>query len=432
MEVDVKRLLACLLLVALAGCMAPVADDGGAGSDLGEVDNVTARADLTVTPEDGLTRDELERLTLRTMARIELIRGLDYDRPVDVEVVSRAEYRNQSVNVLGSGTAAERNVFWEALFVIGEDREAGGVLDEASGTAVQGYYSSYSEQIVIVSDAERPTVQTRTLVHELVHALQHQQFGLGANASTYDERQGYLGAIEGEAEHVPEAYFARCGVQWSCLELPPEPAPEERTHPGIDLVVIQPYVSGPEFVAETRQRYGWAGVDRLHERYPNSSSQVIHPDRYPDTDPVTVDYSDRSGENWETVTVDGAGDTIGEGAIFAMLAHGDAITVDGRLSYDHPFTAGWAGDRLVPYETDDGSFGYVWTTEWETEKDASQFRHAYRKLLANNDAVERGEDVFAIPEGSFADAFRVTQDGTTVRIVNAPTVEELSAVHAPE
>lgn len=427
-----KRLTACLLLVALAGCAAPVADDGGAGGELGEVDNVTARADLTVSAEDGLTRSDLERLTKRTMARIELIRGLDYNQTVDVEVISRSEYRNRSVTVLGGGTSAERNVFWEALFVIGEDRDAGEVLDEASGSAVQGYYSSFSEEIVIVSDAEQPTVHTPTLVHELVHVLQDQHFGLGANTSTHDERQGYLGTIEGEAQHVPAAYFARCDVQWTCLDLPSESAAGTRTHPGVDLVIVQPYVSGPEFVADVRQRQGWAGVDRLHERYPDSSAQVIHPGRYPEAGATAVNHTDRSGPDWSRVNGPKAGETVGEGAIFAMLAHNDAIAIEGRLTYEHPFTSGWAGDMLVPYETDDGSLGYVWTTEWQTEKDASQFLHAYREILENRDATERGGDAYTVSDGSFADAFRVTQDGTTVRIVNAPSVEELAAVHPPE
>lgn len=428
-----KRLAACVLLVALAGCAAPVADDGVDTGGLGEVDNVTAHENLTLSPEDGLTEAELERLTLRTMARIELLRGLDYEQAVDVEVISRAEFRNQSgVGLSGGGTGAEQNVFWEALFVVGEDRDAGSALTAASGTAIAGYYSPSSSEIVVVSDADRPSVRMPTLVHELLHALQDQHFGLDSSTTTYDERQGYLGTIEGEAVHVTRSYFARCDVQWTCLNLTAASVPDERPDPGINRVLVQPYVSGPEFIATIRQRSGWAGVDRLHDRFPNSSSQVIHPDRYPDTRPVNVSNPDRSGDNWETVTYYGKGDRIGEGAIFAMLAHNDAIAVDGRQSYEHPFTSGWAGDRLVPYETENGSLGYVWTTEWETEKDASQFRHAYRDLLANHDAIERGEDVYSIPDGSFADAFRVTRNGTTVRIVNAPSVEELSAVHAPE
>lgn len=41
--------------------------------------------------------------------------------------------------------------------------------------------------------------------------------------------------------------------------------------------------------------------------------------------------------------------------------------------------------------------------------------------------------MYRIPENeSFADAFRVHRDGDTVTVVNAPTVEQLADVHAPE
>jgi hypothetical protein len=43
-----------------------------------------------------------------------------------------------------------------------------------------------------------------------------------------------------------------------------------------------------------------------------------------------------------------------------------------------------------------------------------------------------GDGVYRIPEGGgYADAFRVRRNGSTVTVVNAPTVEELDRVHDP-
>lgn len=99
-------------------------------------------------------------------------------------------------------------------------------------------------------------------------------------------------------------------------------------------------------------------------------------------------------------------------------------------NYIHPVTAGWVGDRLVPYRNGTAT-GYVLRTEWATAGDAAAFAIAYRDLLRTRRGAERhGGDTLVVPAGPYADAFRVTRNGTTVTVVNAPTVEALDGVHA--
>jgi hypothetical protein len=86
----------------------------------------------------------------------------------------------------------------------------------------------------------------------------------------------------------------------------------------------------------------------------------------------------------------------------------------------------------VPYRSDDGEYGYVWTTEWDTEADAEQFHRLYeRYLLQLRMGAERVDsNTYVIRGGPYADAFRVTRDGARVTVVNAPTVDQLDGVHA--
>jgi len=415
--------LGLALAGVIAGSFAPTTG-GGLSGEVGEVDGVTYNQSIPVTVEDGLNESEREVLVARSMARVEVLRGLAFEERVGVEVIGREEYRDRWDPDRTETERIWENLRWEALFVIGEDRDAPAVFDEAFRTSVQGYYSPDDGQIVVVSDADEPTLDTETLVHELVHALQHQRFGLAYDADTTDAEQARDSVIEGEAELVSERYLDRCGADWSCVRPPTENTSTDLSL-GIQLQVLAPYTQGQVFVETVQERGGWAAVDRLHDRLPASSTQFLHPDRYPGTEPVAVTVSDRSGEGWRRLD---ATDTLGEVSVYTMLVHSDVADVENPTGYDHPFSTGWAGGRMAVYERD-GEFGYVWETAWETPADAEQFALAYRDVLEANGGVGTGADVFVVPDGGFEDAFRVTRENTTVRVVNAPTVEELAAVH---
>jgi hypothetical protein len=68
---------------------------------------------------------------------------------------------------------------------------------------------------------------------------------------------------------------------------------------------------------------------------------------------------------------------------------------------------------------------------WDSEADAEDFMDGYTRLLGYYGAENVEGDVWRISEDEeFADAFWVKQEGDTVTIVNAPTVDELDDVHA--
>jgi hypothetical protein len=415
--------LGLALAGVIAGSFAPTTGGGLSGA-VGEVDGVTYNQSISVTVEDGLNESEREVLVARSMARVEVIRGLTFEERVGVEVISREEYRNRRNPDRSETERTWENLRWEALFIIGEDRDAATVLNETFGSSVLGYYSPSDEQIVVVSDAEEPTLDTGTLVHELVHALQHQQFGLAHDADTTDAKQARDSVIEGEAELVSERYLDRCGTNWSCVRPPTENTSIDLSL-GVQLQLLAPYTQGQTFVETVQERGGWEAVDDLHRQLPTSSTRFIHPDRYPGADPVEVTVTDRSGEGWHRLD---ATDTLGEASVYTMLVHSEVVDVEELTGYDHPFSAGWTGGQIALYERD-GEFGYVWETAWETPTDAEQFALAYRDVLEANGGVATGEDLSVVPDGGFEDAFRVTRENTTVRIVNAPTVEGLTGVH---
>ena len=422
--------LAVAALAALAGCgaLAPAeADDG----ELGVENGYRYDAELSVTPEDGLNESELQAVKSRAMARIERVRGLEFTEDVPVEVISREQYRANATRTPNRTHQLWNNQVWEGLFLVGEGQNVSDVFDSLRGSTVAGYYSPGADRIVVVSDAETPRVRRGTLVHELVHALQDQQFGLNESVPTQDRQLAHSGVIEGEANLLTARYEQRCGGEWSCVTIPGSGGGGgSLSNPGVFLVVYHPYASGPGFVSAVESQGGWEAVDALHGDYPASTEQVIHPERYPDDQPVNVTVPDRSAAAWDRFDHDPVADTVGEASIYAMLVDNNVgETPPSRYSYDHPAADGWTGDTLVPYRSD-GEYGYVWETAWANASEAREFGEAYRALLETQGAVARGDGVWVIEDGDFADAFRVTREGNRVRVVNAPTVADLSDIHA--
>lgn len=415
-----KRVLAALFTIGLAfvlvGTVVPVVETP---TDVGEVNNVTHDAPLDIEPP--FDQDELELLATRAMARIETIRGLSFDETVDIEVMTREAYQERANRSVDETQRTWENLRWQALFIIGDDRDAVEVLDEAFATGVQGFYSPSENRVVVVSEAENTTVNKGTLIHELVHALQDQQFGIGSDGQTTDGELAYDGLLEGEAELIPERYFDRCTGIWHCL-IPETQSAESEVPTGVQRVLLAPYTEGPAFIDASYERGGWDAVNELYNATPQTGSEILHPERYP-AEPANITVPDRSTDDWERLSQPQT-DRLGEIAIHAMFAHNGVTTTQYRDSYSN----GWAGDEFVPYRTDE-EFGYVWKTVWESHSDAEQFEFAYRDVLSTHGAVSHGDGRYTVPDGPFAGAYRVTVTGDEVHIVNAPATGELAGVH---
>jgi hypothetical protein len=418
---------------------------------LGWEDGYWYNESIDVNQSDGLSEAERDAFVARTMARVEVIRQLEFEKTVPISVVSREQYREEFDFSGGEDPEFEawNDQVWEALLIVGEDRSFSGELGALYGESVQGFYSSSREEIVIVSDSATPAIDRATLAHELVHALQDQQFGLTGGERTQDQQLARNGIVEGDARYVERLYIERCGDEWDCVPTPPADAGNggggdgPQINFGLFVTIYQPYSDGPNFVHTLYQQGGWEAVNAVYENKPASTEQVIHPERYPDESPVEVTVADRSAGNWSRFDVEPVGDTVGEASLFATfwyqryLDRSELRQNAGAYS-DYNYRAepseGWAGDLIVPYRSDEGEYGYVFRTEWDSEADAKEFADAYRTtltLMLGGEKVANG--VYRVPdERAFGDAFRVTRDGTTVTVVNAPETWQLDTVHRPE
>ncbi len=443
---------------------------------LGWEDGYWHNESVSVDRSDGLNETELDAVVSRAMARVEEIRQLEFDQRVPVNVISRDQFAS---NRTGSETTTRnrlhQNTKWEAMFAVNESTDAIETQQSNRAASVAGFYSPTREEIVIVSEnTTSPKMDEITLAQELFHALQGQVFDAYNQSwypgATQEEHNAADGIIEGDGNYVDYLYEQRCDADWDCL--PPENgggAGDIDINVGLFQVTLQPYSDGPALVQSLHEEEGWEAVNDLYETPPASTEQVIHPEKYGEDEPDYPAVEDTASNGWEVLEM-GEGSvnyaSFGEGGLAVMMWYPsfvessragepqnvvvgytghfnfqegstDLRTID-PYDYDFPVTEGWDGDRLVPYVTEDsaetGETGYVWEINWDSEDDAAEFVGGYEQLLEYHGAesVEARENVFRIPEGNgFADAFHVRQDGDTVTIVNAPTVEELGDVHAP-
>jgi hypothetical protein len=475
---------AVVILLLVAGCQAPAHgpslperpdDDPGMSQTpapdpsedvIGWENGVWHDDPLPVDASDGLNGSELGLVVNRSMARVEYLRRVEFDRVVPVEVITRAEFADQ-VEGGGSGDvnrsrAQFRNTKFEALFLVGEGTNADQRRRNNTKNTVLGYYAPAKDRITIISETETPTVTERTLAHELVHAYQWGRYDMSRLfGPTMEERNAGRAVFEGVARYLDRRYDDRCGGEWACVSPPPDPNGSDGggggdVHRGLALLQYFPYSDGPVLVDHQRRKGGWDAVADLYTDPPESTEQVIDPELYRIDPPSDVTVRNRSNEAWTRVRPPGNGpgfESVGQPGLTAMFAYpayddrGPRPVIprsafqnleDGALDRSDPFTYdvppadGWDGDKMYVYANESGATGYVWRLAWDTGADAREFADAYRRLLRYWGGEPRG-GVWHIPESEsqFGDTFAFRVDGSTVTIVNGPGVGDLEGIHAP-
>lgn len=413
---------------------------------VGCVDGVCHDDAFSFDEPTNLTDEQLDALVDRSMARVEELRGENFDSSVPVEVRSRDEFRQ---NRFGSNTTTNDSFerwndgVWKALFIIGDDRRSGEVIDDTIDEAVEGFYRPSDGQIVIITATpESPTVNEQTLVHELVHAMQDRNHDLTApqyRGETQDTDLAVNGVIEGEAAYIESLYENRCETgEWSCFDNPRTAggggSDGGSSNQGVLLLLLQPYSDGPRYIDEIRATEGWAGVDDRVADPPETTTEIIH--RRP-VEPTQLNSSDEATGGWERYPdqgVDGA-EVTGEASIYMMFWYqasrygadtinpssiGETTHEYDRFNYVSEASDGWVADKLYPYQRGDAD-GYVWTTEWETAEDADEFERAYSAILEAHDATETESGTYVVSDGPFSGAYGIDADGTRITIVHAPT-----------
>ena len=280
------------------------------------------------------------------------------------------------------------------LGLIEPDLDLENLIIDLYSEQIAGFYDTDEDTFYVLEDDEQTASDQMTIAHEYVHALQDQHFGLDVldeeDALNADQRNAFDALVEGDATLAALLYadeyiglFDQLGSVSSAASLDSEvfdasPSFIRETH-------IFPYADGLNFVSALYERGGWDAVNEAYNNPPQSTEQILHPERYREGDePQDVSLSGLVadlGDGWTEVDRD----VLGELGLRLILSEyvGPAAAA---MAAD-----GWGGDQYVLLENDEGAYVLVIQTLWDDQDEADEFWMIYQVYMRHR--AEYIEDV---------------------------------------
>lgn len=442
-------------------CSATPPDDhadppGGTNETIGWVDGYWYDEALDLEGP-AIDEDELDALVARTAARVEALRCLTFEEVPPIELLTREKF-GDSVEEFFANLSTDEWRFDHArlatLLIAGQTVDVKELRIEAQTAFPAAFYDTEEQYMGFITD-DPSTIEINQVIlaHELTHALQDQHFPLRPifDEPTNDRFISSIAVVEGDAVLVEEKYEANCNGEWvdECILAQPTPPGEIPSYP---LLLNQLAAYHMPLVETVFDEEGWSGVNALLDDMPDSTIETMHPDQYGTFEPVSITVDDESSEDWERISYEGpAGqeisyDVIGQhgltsilvapwlesGGTFDIVNPPDFQTGDG-FNYDVPETSGWEGDKLYAYANDGGDNASVWELAWTDSDEADTFADAYIELIEfrGGSLADGYENVYTFDESDeYEMAVAIERSDDRLLIVTAPTVAELTAVHA--
>lgn len=420
-------LITVSLMVAFAAVISWISAGCSSGdSDTGTVDETTASG--TETGRRVPTFASIEQTVSR-------IRGLPLKGDIPISYATReqlqADVEKELMEQYPAEKAESEEKVLKTMGLIGKDVDLMQEVEQLLGGGVVGYYDEKTKQLYVVSeDTEITPMNEITLAHEIAHALQDQHFDLSrlvvaGDSGNSDRDLAQISLAEGDATQVEEEYISRvmgpvdlAGAVLDSLGVMGDMGPAP---PYLQDTLEFPYLSGANFVSYLLEGEGWEAVNEAYGRLPESTEQIIHPDRYVIGDvPVDVVIPDLTpviGPGWET----GDEDVVGEFTVIEML--------DTQLVRARSLAAGegWGGGAYRLYQQGDGIV-LVMVLTWDTLPDAGEFSSAMGESLEKRYAQKFGSEApvrfLESPDGVWA----LGQHGKSVAVVAAPDKALAAAV----
>ena len=348
-------------------------------------------ASPTASEDPTAIYDAIERQVIQ-------IRGLQPTRAVPRQLISEAELRTMLTQQFDEQTPpaylAANERLYKALGLMPQDGNLRSLsLDLLSG-GVAGFYRDDQGKLYVVSRSGGIGGNEKiTFAHEFTHALQDQTWTVFKDQKGVLDRSDWMmgrqAVFEGDATVLMTQWAIAHATPQDLQDVvaagsdPAQAALLARIPAIMKETLLFPYTTGMAFIQATKAGGDWAAVDKLYGRMPQSTEQVLHPDKYASAEaPVTVtlpkDLAKRLGTGWSVPLED----TFGEFQTGIWLREGGVVAAAASDA-----AAGWGGDRLAVVEGPNGAWAVAWQTAWDTDADAAAFETAATTALSKAQGV---------------------------------------------
>lgn len=349
-------------------------------------------------------------------------RDLPLKRDLELDILSaEAENRlrqNISTDFYRGAPTAQIEAVYKSIGLLPNDSDLNAALVESKKALPLIRYNTLNGRISVSPGARRlgapyektdpSAAQELPAVLGIVRALQEQHFNWRErkNSIVFEDRRLALRAVAaGDAllaavsrasgESHEKLSPARLGVS---LQIAAEIDRSAARLPDfLREQAVFPYRAGSQFVLWALAAKGWHGVNALYADPPQTTAQVLHPEKYfiRRENPLRFFPPVLLRRLKESSVIE---QSLGESLIGALLRTEHSSTFAAETA------AGWRGDQLFAFQKD-GKIAIFWFSSWSDETGAQQFVRAYRRVLESRHRV-RFDAVAATKESSLIAADR--------------------------
>jgi uncharacterized iron-regulated protein len=294
---------------------------------------------LPLTAADPPSAQEKLDASLRQLEKdIAAVRGLEFKQPVQAKIIARPKDANAKT---------------------------------------QGYYDLKEKKLYVYDDV-KGNYERGVLIHEMVHALQDQHFGL---------KDLHPKAFEGE-EALARAALIEGDATFTMIELLKKDQPrvlamlESPLEKAGNLENAFLYAEGARYVKALKEKGGWTAVNGRYRFPPDTTAEILHPEGV-----STMDL--------------GPGKVSGELKLLATLRD---FPADSAKAPHNPreAAAGWRGDRHLSLDGGDAWVIAFGSPEQASRcRDALAFHETATRTNLETVRVAPGVSVWKLPDGSF-------------------------------
>jgi hypothetical protein len=310
-----------------------------------------------------------------------------------------------------------------------------------------GFYSPWTREIFVVAN-QAAGVQSWAFALEAARALLDQSFEFASTEAypvctlSTQQCQAVRALIAGDAALTVQYWLRQSASAQDRSEVQSFKTPALSLADDFAPVFVTRDVhfaaeAGTAFAQYLFQRGSWARLDAAQTDPPQSTEQIMHPEKYlADEQPIelaAVPLTTTLGPAWQLI----ADDVLGEWHTYLLLSANadEPLRVPDEAA--RSAARGWGGDRLQAYyhaATAETLLAVAWT--WDTTADAREFKQALAAHLdrrfdgAARSVPQANGDCWQTDQQA---ACLYTRDKNTLWLLapDQPLIEAITAAYAP-